>query len=81
MRSVRWPVPSGSDVPGWLRKLVIQGLEREPDARHADMRALLDALVADPAETTNVYRDHPEIVEQLKERLREIREANPRSRS
>jgi tetratricopeptide (TPR) repeat protein/tRNA A-37 threonylcarbamoyl transferase component Bud32 len=41
--------PSGSNVPGWLRKIVVRGLAKNPDERWPSMRALLAALADDPA--------------------------------
>ncbi|MEM6993107.1 MAG: serine/threonine-protein kinase [Myxococcota bacterium] len=41
--------PSSSPVPGWLKAAVIKGLAVEPEARHANMRALLGELEADRA--------------------------------
>lgn len=35
-------------VPGWLRRLVVRGLEADPAARHPSMKALLAALGRDP---------------------------------
>ena len=40
--------PSDSDVPGWVRDLVVRGLRADPDERHPSMEALLDALARDP---------------------------------
>jgi tetratricopeptide (TPR) repeat protein len=40
---------SGSAVPGWLRKIVVRGLAKNPDDRWPSMRALLVALADDPA--------------------------------
>ena len=40
--------PRGTAVPGWVRSVVLRGLARDPAARFASMRALLDALAADP---------------------------------
>ena len=40
---VRRPTP-GSDVPGWVRDIVLRGLSVEPDARWPSMRALLAEL-------------------------------------
>jgi tetratricopeptide (TPR) repeat protein len=33
--------PKGSSVPGWLRRVVQRGLEKDPGARHTSMAALL----------------------------------------
>ena len=38
----------GSKVPGWLRKVVLRGLAREPNDRWPNMEALLAALQRDP---------------------------------
>ncbi|MEM6990135.1 MAG: serine/threonine-protein kinase [Myxococcota bacterium] len=43
------PPPAGTNVPTWLRRVVVRGLAPNPDERHASMQALLDALAADPA--------------------------------
>ena len=40
--------PSDSDVPGWLRDVVLRGLEVEPDKRWPSMDALIVALGRDP---------------------------------
>jgi len=40
--------PSGRDVPGWVRELVLRGLRADPAKRHSSMDALLDALERDP---------------------------------
>lgn len=39
-----WRPPPNSRVPRWLHALVERGLELDPGARHADMRALLSGL-------------------------------------
>jgi tetratricopeptide (TPR) repeat protein len=39
--------PSGREVPGWLREIVLRGLARDPAARWASMDALLAALSRD----------------------------------
>ena len=36
-------------IPGWVIRPVLRGLKVSPDERHPSMRALLDALAADPA--------------------------------
>ncbi|OJT20912.1 hypothetical protein BO221_28870 [Archangium sp. Cb G35] len=43
------PVPKSTDVPPWLHRLVMRGLEVEPSARHPSMEALLTALQGEPA--------------------------------
>ena len=43
------PVPPG-DAPGWLRKLVLRGLQHAPEDRFPDMKSLLAALARDPAQ-------------------------------
>ena len=43
------PAPKGSRVPMWVRKVVLRGLEIDPDRRYADMPELLAALARDPA--------------------------------
>ncbi len=45
---ISWPAGARA-VPGWVRRLVARGLSVDPEARHASMDALLDALLADPA--------------------------------
>jgi tetratricopeptide (TPR) repeat protein/tRNA A-37 threonylcarbamoyl transferase component Bud32 len=45
------PIPSGSDVPGFVRHVVLRGLATEPGERFADMNALIDALGRDPSRT------------------------------
>jgi len=42
------PVPQDTPVPRWLHRVVLRGLEVEPDRRHASMEALLAALLDDP---------------------------------
>jgi len=42
------PPPAGSKVPAWLRRVLERGLRPRPEDRHADTRALLLALRADP---------------------------------
>ncbi|MFV8750480.1 protein kinase domain-containing protein [Nannocystaceae bacterium ST9] len=42
----RRPPPSGSEVPTWLRDVVVRGLEVDPDRRWASMQALLDAMAS-----------------------------------
>ncbi|PRQ01222.1 serine/threonine-protein kinase [Enhygromyxa salina] len=43
---VREP-PAGTKVPGWLRKVVLRGLSRDPQDRYADMDELIRALSRD----------------------------------
>jgi serine/threonine protein kinase/tetratricopeptide (TPR) repeat protein len=43
--------PSGSRIPGWLRRIVLRGLRVAPAERHASMETLLIALGRDPART------------------------------
>ena len=43
------PPPSGSDVPGWVQRVVLRTLARRPEDRHDSMDALCDALERDPA--------------------------------
>ena len=40
--------PPKSRVPGWLRRVVLRGLETEPARRYPSMTALLSALETDP---------------------------------
>ena len=42
------PPPARSDVPMWLRRVLLRGLRPNPDDRYPDTRALLQALRADP---------------------------------
>ena len=42
------PVPSGSRVPTWLRRILLRGLSLDPAARFPTVRALLDALDRGP---------------------------------
>jgi tetratricopeptide (TPR) repeat protein/predicted Ser/Thr protein kinase len=42
-------VPSHSNVPSWLRKVVVRGLAKDPSRRWPSMQALVDALANDPA--------------------------------
>jgi len=42
------PAPAGSDVPSWLREVLLKGLLPRPSDRHASMEALLGALDRDP---------------------------------
>jgi len=42
--------PKDSPVPVWVRRVVMRGMAREPDARHPSMAVLLDALAAEPGE-------------------------------
>jgi tetratricopeptide (TPR) repeat protein/tRNA A-37 threonylcarbamoyl transferase component Bud32 len=40
------PVPAGSSVPRWLRRVLLKGLDPDPDRRHGSMTELLGALEA-----------------------------------
>ena len=40
--------PAGSNVPAWLREIMLRGLEPDPDLRFPSMSALLAALSRDP---------------------------------
>ena len=40
--------PSGSSVPGWVRRVVVRGLAKSPDDRHPDMATLLEQLRRNP---------------------------------
>jgi tetratricopeptide (TPR) repeat protein len=40
--------PGGSNVPAWLRRVVVKGLSVDPAGRHATIDALLVALARDP---------------------------------
>jgi hypothetical protein len=42
------PAPKGSDVPSWLRQVIVRGLSARPEDRFPSMEALLGALPADP---------------------------------
>lgn len=46
--STSFDMPSESDVPAWLRKLIERGLALDPQQRWPSMDALLEALSADP---------------------------------
>ncbi|HEY1554448.1 MAG TPA: serine/threonine-protein kinase [Kofleriaceae bacterium] len=41
--------PKRAKVPSWLRRVVLRGLARKPEDRHASMTALIAALARDPA--------------------------------
>ena len=41
------PAPASSDVPGWLRRVVLRGLAADPRERWPDMNALSSALAHD----------------------------------
>lgn len=41
----------GGEVPTWLRRVVLRGLDPSPEERYPDMEALLADLAADPAAT------------------------------
>jgi tetratricopeptide (TPR) repeat protein len=43
-RGVRRPVPPGSAVPGWLRRVCERGLSVDPNARFPSVEALVQAL-------------------------------------
>ena len=45
--------PKGSEVPRWVRTVVLRGLESEPEKRWPDMRTLVTALGNDPAVKRN----------------------------
>jgi serine/threonine-protein kinase len=42
------PAPRETDVPGWLRAIVLRGLRADPAERFPTMQALLAALTRDP---------------------------------
>jgi serine/threonine protein kinase/tetratricopeptide (TPR) repeat protein len=42
------PAPAKSRVPAWLRKVILRGLETDPEKRYPTMAALLTALETDP---------------------------------
>lgn len=42
------PEPAGANVPRWVRREIVRGLDADPSARHPSMRALNDALARDP---------------------------------
>ncbi|HEV3032023.1 MAG TPA: tetratricopeptide repeat-containing protein kinase family protein, partial [Polyangia bacterium] len=42
------PPPAKASVPGWMRKVLLRGLQAHPDARFPSMAALLAALQTDP---------------------------------
>jgi eukaryotic-like serine/threonine-protein kinase len=43
------PAPKGSQVPGWIHRILVTGLAPKPELRHASMTVLLAALGNDPA--------------------------------
>lgn len=43
------PPPRGSDVPGWIHRILVKGLQAEPAKRHPSMTVLLSLLSHDPA--------------------------------
>jgi len=43
------PAPPRARVPSWLRRVILRGLAANPDARFPSMKALLEALEADPS--------------------------------
>jgi len=43
------PPPPGARVPGWLRAVVMRGIELDPDRRYPTMQHLLDDLGHDPS--------------------------------
>lgn len=45
------PPPRGSDVPGWIHRILVKGLQAEPALRHASLTELLSLLSRDPAVT------------------------------
>ncbi len=45
------PVPTGSTVPAWVRKIVLRGLSAAPQARFESIDQLLTALDRDPERT------------------------------
>jgi tetratricopeptide (TPR) repeat protein len=44
LRSEVLPPLAGTEVPGWVRSIVLRGLARNPDDRWPSMKALLEAL-------------------------------------
>ena len=42
------PAPAASDVPSWLRAIVVRGLQVAPDRRWPSMNAILEAMAFDP---------------------------------
>jgi tetratricopeptide (TPR) repeat protein/predicted Ser/Thr protein kinase len=50
---VREP-PANSAVPGWLRKVVLRGLARDPSERYASMDELLREFDRDPTRTRTI---------------------------
>ncbi|HVZ73013.1 MAG TPA: SUMF1/EgtB/PvdO family nonheme iron enzyme [Polyangia bacterium] len=42
-------LPKERDVPGWIRRVVLRGLQTDRQARHPSMAALISALEDDPA--------------------------------
>lgn len=50
---VRRP-PSNNDVPRWLHRAVMRGLNSDPERRFPDMQALLDTLDRDPGRSVRL---------------------------
>ncbi|HEX4620256.1 MAG TPA: serine/threonine-protein kinase, partial [Myxococcaceae bacterium] len=48
MRGAVRPAPANTQVPNWLRKVVLKGLSPRPEDRYPSINALLDALGRDP---------------------------------
>ncbi len=42
------PPPSGSRVPGWVHRIIVRGLSRDPNDRWPSMRSLIAVLSIDP---------------------------------
>jgi tetratricopeptide (TPR) repeat protein len=49
-QGVRHQPPPGSPVPPWLRRILLRGLDLDPEQRFPDMDALLAALARDPGQ-------------------------------
>ncbi|EPX64216.1 hypothetical protein D187_005350 [Cystobacter fuscus DSM 2262] len=42
------PVPRDSDVPGWVRQVILRGLSPRPEERYASMEELLEVIQGEP---------------------------------
>lgn len=49
LRGAVMPAPDDTEVPAWLHKVLLRGMEPEPDDRFPSINALIAALTNDPA--------------------------------
>jgi eukaryotic-like serine/threonine-protein kinase len=56
------PPPSKAGVPGWLRRVLLRGLETSRDRRFASMSALIAALETDPTARARRWRTGAAVV-------------------